>query len=105
MVSFHLTQARAHPADISARTGGWKSPRLSMLGVHPSGVGSSQPAKNVHVTFGPDAPDYGGIAAAAGGAWHATLKEGTQAQKTIKEAIDVVKGGRCAVLDVWLEKF
>lgn len=76
-----------------------------MLGVHPKGVGSSLPAKDVHVTFGPDAPDYGLIAKAAGGAWTATLSDPKDTSKLLKEAIEAVKGGQCAVLDVHLEKF
>jgi hypothetical protein len=76
-----------------------------MLGVHPTGVGSTLPAKDVHVTFGPDAPDYGGIAKAAGGAWAAVLSDPKDTDKLVKEAIEAVKGGRCAVLDVRLEKF
>lgn len=87
------------------RLGGWKSPRLSMLGVHPEGVGASMPSKAVHVTFGPDAPDYGGIAEAAGGAWKAILKDPKDVDRIVKEAVEVVKGGRSAVLDVWTEKF
>ena len=78
---------------------------MSMLGVHPKGVGSSLPAKDVHVTFGPDAPDYGLIAKAAGGAWTAILSDPKDTTKLLKEAIEAVKAGQCAVLDVHLEKF
>lgn len=76
-----------------------------MLGVHPTGTGSGLPAKDVHVTFGPDAPDYGGIAKAAGGAWSAVLSDPKDTKKLLLEAIEAVKNGQCAVLDVHIEKF
>ncbi len=44
--------------------GGWRAPRYSMLGVHPDGFGSQE--KDLNIAFDP-APDYSGIAAAAGG--------------------------------------
>ena len=90
---------------IVLNNGGWKSPRLSMLGVHPNGVGASLPSKDLHVTFGPDSPDFGKIAEAAGGAWNKILKDPKEADAVMREAIEAVKGGRCAVLDVWIEKF
>src|SRR5205807_3434177 len=46
--------------------GGWKAPKMSMLAVHPDGFASK--AKDIGVSFDPP-PDYGGIAAAAGGAF------------------------------------
>src|SRR5215475_7521363 len=51
--------------------GGWKSPKLSMLALHPSGHGSA--AADVGVSFSP-APDHAGLAAAAGGAFSATVR-------------------------------
>jgi len=53
----------------------------------------------VHISFEPS-PDYPQIAAAAGGAWGATIKETSEVGKVLQEAIDVVKGGRCAVVEV-----
>lgn len=92
---------------IVLNNGGWKSPRLSMLGVHPQGTGAGKAAKDVHVTFGGAAnePDYGGIAEAAGGAWKGMIDSATNANETLREAIKVVKGGRSAVVEVKLDKF
>lgn len=87
--------------------GGWKSPRLSMLGVHPQGTGAGKAARDVHVTFGGEEnePDFGKIAEAAGGAWNAVLDNAEKANEIIREAVKTVKGGRSAVVEVRLEKF
>ncbi|KAK4704376.1 hypothetical protein P7C70_g1834, partial [Phenoliferia sp. Uapishka_3] len=85
---------------------GWKSPRLSLLGVHPNGIASQATAQELNVSFGPDAPDYGGIAAAAGGAWSRKVSKASELEEAMIEAIRVVvEEKRCAVLDCWLERF
>mgnify|MGYP002408888268 CR=1 FL=1 len=88
---------------------GWKSPKLSMLGVHPSGLGASGPSAELNVTFGPEDtlnPDYGGIAAASGGAWSRKVKKASELQAAMEEALRVVREDkRCAVLDGWLPRF
>ena len=88
---------------------GWKSPKLSMLGVHPSGLGASGPTSELNVTFGPEDslnPDYGGIAAASGGAWSRKVKKASELQAAMEEALRVVREDkRCAVLDCWLPRF
>ena len=80
-----------------------------MLGVHPSGLGSQSSAADLNISFGPlDSlnPDYGGIAAAAGGAWSRKVMKASELDEAMKEAIRVVKEDkRCAVLDCWLERF
>ena len=79
-----------------------------MLGVHPNGIGSKATANELNVSFGPDAinPDYGGIAAAAGGAWSKKISRVGELKEAMKEAIGVVMvEKRCAVLDCWLERF
>jgi thiamine pyrophosphate-dependent acetolactate synthase large subunit-like protein len=94
---------------IVLNNGGWKSPKLSMLGVHPNGVGSRAPPQDLNVTFGPDDslnPDYGGIAAAAGGAWSRKVRGLEQIEEAMREAVRVVtEEKRCALLDCWLERF
>lgn len=93
---------------IVLNNGGWKSPKLSLLGVHPTGLGSQATSGDLNVSFGPDAmnPDYGGIAAAAGGAWSKKLMRESELEEAMKEAIRVVMiERRCAVLDCWLERF
>jgi acetolactate synthase-1/2/3 large subunit len=79
---------------------GWRSPKISALAVHPEGYASR--ASNIGVTFDPP-PDYGGIAAAAGGAWAKIVREPDQLDGALAEAFRVVEQEkRCAVLDVWL---
>ncbi|KAF5368153.1 hypothetical protein D9615_010203 [Tricholomella constricta] len=43
---------------VILNNGGWKSPKCSMLGVHPSGHGSRASGDKLSVGFGPDCPDY-----------------------------------------------
>jgi acetolactate synthase-1/2/3 large subunit len=79
---------------------GWKSPKLSMLSVHPDGFASR--ANEIGVTFDPP-PDYAGIAVAAGAGHGATIKRASELEAALAKAFDVVKNEkRCAVLDVWL---
>ncbi|GAA6059888.1 hypothetical protein JCM10212_005271 [Sporobolomyces blumeae] len=89
--------------------GGWKSPKLSMLGVHGNGLGARASAADLNVSFGPTDdfnPDYGAIAAAAGGAWHRKVKTVNELEAAMDEAIRVVVDEkRSAVLDCWLTRF
>jgi acetolactate synthase-1/2/3 large subunit len=79
---------------------GWKSPKLSALAVHPHGFAAR--ANQLDTSFDP-APDYVGIAAAAGGAWGRQLRDPSEVDTTLREALRVVREEkRCAVLDVWL---
>ena len=56
------------------------------------------------VGFGPNPPDYFGIAAAAGGAWGRKISRASDLQEAIREGIRVVlEEERCAVLDCVLE--
>src|SRR5215468_8937088 len=80
--------------------GGWKSPKLSMLALHPSGHGSA--AVDVGVSFSP-APDHAGLAAAAGGAFAATVRRPDELDAALDAALDAVRRERrAAVLDVQL---
>lgn len=79
---------------------GWKSPKLSTLAVHPDGYAAR--ANHLDTSFEP-APDYVGIAAAAGGAWGRRVKTAPEVDEALTEALRVVREEkRCAVLDVWL---
>jgi acetolactate synthase-1/2/3 large subunit len=79
---------------------GWKSPKLSALAVHPNGNASR--ANEIGVTFDPP-PDYAGIAAAAGGAFAATVRHVDDVEQALDDALHAVRvEGRAAVLDVWL---
>jgi acetolactate synthase I/II/III large subunit len=79
---------------------GWKSPKLSALALHPHGYASH--ANRLDTSFDP-APDYVGIAAAAGNAWGRRVREANDVEPALTEALRVVRQEkRCAVLDVWL---
>jgi acetolactate synthase I/II/III large subunit len=80
--------------------GGWKSPKLSMLALHPSGHGSE--TADLGVGFAP-APDHAGIAAAAGGAFARTVRRASELDAALEAAMNAVRRERrCAVLDVQL---
>jgi hypothetical protein len=86
--------------------GGWKSPKLSMLGVHPEGHGSKATGSQLSVGFGPDTPDYVGIAVAATGgwAWGKRVAVGDPLEETMAEAVRiVVEERRCAIVECVLE--
>lgn len=56
------------------------------------------------IGFGPENPDYGQIAAGAGGAWARKIEDRASMQSLIREAITVVlEERRCAVLDCIVE--
>ncbi|KAF9465805.1 thiamine pyrophosphate enzyme, N-terminal TPP binding domain-containing protein [Collybia nuda] len=98
---------------VVLNNGGWKiqSPKLSMLGVHPSGFGSQASGNKLSVGFGPDSPDFSQIAVAASAGWAWGKRVGVSAdsgkeelESTIAEAIRiVVSEKRCAVVDCVLE--
>ena len=79
---------------------GWKSPKLSALAVHPDGYASR--ANEIGVTFDPP-PDYGGIAAAAGGAFAAQVHTRAEAETALEQAMHAIRvEKRSAVIDAWL---
>jgi acetolactate synthase-1/2/3 large subunit len=78
--------------------GGWKSPKLSMLALHPDGFASR--ADEIGVSFAP-APDYAAIAAASGGAFARRVTAIADLDDAIADAFRAVREeGRAAVLDV-----
>lgn len=79
---------------------GWKAPRFSALAVHPDGYAAR--SNDIGTSFDPP-PDYAGIAAAAGGAFARTVKEASELEAALDEAMHAVRQERrAAVLDVWL---
>jgi acetolactate synthase-1/2/3 large subunit len=81
---------------------GWKAPKFSALAVHPDGYAAR--ANDIDVAFDPP-PDYAGIAAAAGGAFTATVRTPAEVEPAIAAALNAVHTEqRAAVLDVWLQK-
>ncbi|KAJ5610479.1 Thiamine pyrophosphate enzyme C-terminal TPP-binding [Penicillium lagena] len=84
---------------IVLNNSGWNAPKVSALLVHKDGLSSKSNMGDLNLSFNPS-PDYPGIAAAAGGAWGATVKVPEELDPALKEAIHVVRNGRCAVVDV-----
>ncbi|KAF8148211.1 thiamine pyrophosphate enzyme, N-terminal TPP binding domain-containing protein [Crassisporium funariophilum] len=96
---------------IVLNNGGWKSPKLSMLGVHPSGHGSKVSGALLSVGFGPDSPDFGQIAVAASAGWAWAKRVGdreTMGKESLESVIEkairvVLEEKRCAVVDCVLD--
>ncbi|KAI0369411.1 thiamine diphosphate-binding protein [Pilatotrama ljubarskyi] len=85
---------------VVLNNGGWFSPKSSMLGVYPDGLGSSASGQQLTVGFGPDMPDYSQVAVAAGGAWGKRVERADELQAALEEAVRVVvQEKRSAVVD------
>ena len=76
---------------------GWKSPKLSTLGVHPNGVANE--LNHFGVNFDPPA-DLAKIAEAAGNAYAQTVKHPSELRDALRKGFNLVKEGRSVVLDV-----
>lgn len=74
---------------------GWKAPKQSTLGVHPSGAAAA--ADDFHVSFDPEA-DLPGVAVAAGAGYGKTVSDPAGLPAVLKEALSVVRSGRSAVV-------
>jgi len=83
---------------------GWNAPRRSLLLVHPDGEGSRATNEELNISFAPT-PDYPGIAKAASGhkCWAGVASTADELAKLLPDAVEAVKGGRCAVLEAQLE--
>ena len=80
---------------------GWRAPKQSTLGVHPSGAAAA--ADDFNVSFEPEA-DLPGVAAAAGGAFAATVDDPAELPSVLKDALAAVHAGRSAVVAVHLPR-
>ncbi|HWC80586.1 MAG TPA: thiamine pyrophosphate-requiring protein [Pseudonocardiaceae bacterium] len=78
---------------------GWKSPKLSTVGVHPHGVAAQH--NDFGISFAPEA-DLPGIARAASGAWARTVSRADELPAAVKEAFAAVRAGQPAVLSAQL---
>lgn len=94
-----------------------QSPKMSMLGVHPTGHGASASGARLSVGFGPTTPDYSQIAVAASGGWAHGVRVGdinpsedpnhftmeglrSELETVMKNAVRMVlEEKRCVVLD------
>lgn len=74
---------------------GWKAPKQSTLGVHPSGAAAA--ADDFGVSFEPEA-DLPGVAVAAGAGFGKTVSDPAELPSVLKEALSVVRSGRSAVV-------
>jgi acetolactate synthase-1/2/3 large subunit len=82
---------------VVLNNGGWRAPRQAVLSVHPDGIAASAP--NIDIDF-PQPPDYGGIAAAAGGAHAEVVKSPDEVDAAIARALRAVRvEKRAAVID------
>ncbi|WP_181773158.1 thiamine pyrophosphate-requiring protein [Amycolatopsis pittospori] len=79
---------------------GWKAPKQSTLAVHPTGAAARN--DDFGVSFAPSA-DLPGIAMAAGGAWGRTVADPAELPVLLKDAVEMVRSGRGAVLAVRCE--
>ena len=73
---------------------GWKTPLLSARSVHPDGA----VARDAFSTSFAPAPDLPGLAAAAGGAYAATVAVASALPDTLRRALNQVRRGRSAVV-------
>lgn len=104
----HLSSRYSAPfLTIILVNGGWKSPKLSTLLVHPSGVASRSKADDINVGFGPlqTRPKYGALAVAAAGgsdrAWSGIAVSGSpELEGVLVQAINWVKAGRSATVEI-----
>ncbi|MCL6594179.1 MAG: acetolactate synthase, partial [Alicyclobacillus sp.] len=80
--------------------GGWKSPMLSTLAVHPHGM--AKQVNDFHVRFAP----YGElekVAEAMGGALGLRVAKPDEVRPALRQALDAVRNGQSAVVNVILD--
>ena len=87
---------------VICNNGGWNSPRLSTLLVHPRGVAVADDTFWCTMTHGAKLPE---IAAAAGDAAAFRVNEPEKLRATLQEALEIVRSGRAAVVDVVVQPF
>ncbi|EGX99485.1 acetolactate synthase [Nitrospirillum viridazoti Y2] len=74
---------------------GWNAPRHSALAIHPTGYASQ--ATDLDLSFAP-APDYGGIAAAAGGAATLVIDRNGDLERVLAQAFTILRCERRSVV-------
>ena len=83
---------------------GWRAPKGSTLALYPHGQASIATADEIHCSIDPP-PDYAGIATAAGDALGIKVEKPEEIIPALDKALEAVRSGRQALLDVWLPKF
>ena len=86
---------------IIYNNGGWNAPKFSTLGVHPDG--NAKRSDSYWVTVGEGAR-FADIAAAAGNAEPFRVTSRENLCETLKRAMQVVRDGRSAVVDVSIQR-
>ena len=82
---------------VVLNNGGWRAPRQAVHSVHPDGLAAKSPDIDIHF---PKAPDYAGIAAAAGGAHAETVRGVAELAPAIERALRAIRvEKRAAVID------
>jgi len=88
---------RAPFLHVVLNNGGWQAPRQAVASVHPHGLAAKSP--NIDIDF-PQPPDYGGIAAAAGGAHAETVTRTAEVLPALERALFAIRNQRrAAVID------
>ncbi|KAL8711092.1 MAG: hypothetical protein Q9220_004473 [cf. Caloplaca sp. 1 TL-2023] len=84
--------------------GGWVAPRASAKHVNPDGLAQRATAEELGIGFGELPPDYGAVAEAAGRGriWKARIETIGQIEPVLTQAVEIVKGGKGAVINVLL---
>jgi hypothetical protein len=77
----------------------WRPSRIERVSFPSSLVADHADDVDLNLSFEPS-PDYPGIAAAAGDAWGATVTKTDKVDSTLQDAVKIVQGGRCAVVEV-----
>ncbi len=99
-VHWMARQHRTPFLQVVYNNGGWKSPKLSTLALHPDGYAAR--ANDMGVRFEPPA-DYAGIAEAAGGALALRVRRPDEVDEALERALHAVEvERRCAVIDAVL---
>lgn len=83
---------------------GWKSPMLSTLAVYEEGHSSKVTSDDLNVTLDPPC-NHAQVAVASGAGFGATVKEVDELDAALTKALETVRGGRAAVVDVHLPKY
>jgi acetolactate synthase-1/2/3 large subunit len=86
---------------IVFNNGGWNAPKYSTLGVHPDGIAKQNDTYWVTVGSGARFAD---IAAAAGNAEPFRISVREELRETLRRALQTVRDGRCAVVDVAVQR-
>lgn len=76
---------------------GWNAPKHSTLGVHPNGIAKN--ANQFWVNFNPNS-ELSKVAEATGNAYAEKVEDPSELRDSLRTAIEHVKSGRSAVLDV-----